>query len=66
MEYGNDIDDGIFDFKHYGNTVSRPAVKWREKARYDLIEFNKAMDDAELAKGLKIGASASLTNTHKM
>ena len=21
MEYGNDIDDGAFDFKHYENTI---------------------------------------------
>ena len=50
VDYSDDIDEGVFDYKHYGKTVFRPKMKWAERSRSDLILFNKMMDTAELEK----------------
>lgn len=38
IAYNDDIDDGVFDFKHYGNNVYRPTVRWANRPRQDLSE----------------------------
>ena len=62
LEYGNDIDDGVFDFKQCGNKVFRPAKTWADKPRSDLILYDVKKDTAELDKGLAIGRTVSLPN----
>ena len=60
MEYSNDIDEGVFYYEHYVNTVYRSKLKWSEKPKLDLILFDKVMNTTELEKGLRIGKIISL------
>ena len=53
-EYATDIDDGVFDFKHYGNCVFRPKLQWDPGDRDDIILFDSSKHDKELQVGLKI------------
>ena len=66
MEHINNIDDGLFDFKHYGNTVFRPEKKWAGWPRSDLIKSVENIDTLELDKGLVIEKTVSLTTTHTL
>ena len=50
LDYGTDIDDGKFDYSHYGNTVLRPKLKWVDRGRDDLIIFDEKEDMDELVK----------------
>ena len=55
IDYGNDVYDGMFDFKHYGKTVFRPKIQWAERPRTDLIIYNQIIDEEEMRKNLNVG-----------
>ena len=55
MDYGDDIQDGHFDFKEYGNTVFWPAEHtWNRGERVDIIKFEESKHTTELNKGLHL------------
>ena len=62
IDYGTDIDDGMFDYSHYGKTVFRPTIKWSGSQRTDIILFDKSADSKELYDNLNIGKNVSATN----
>ena len=45
VDYGEDIDDGIFYYANYGETVLRPKEKWDDRDRYDIIKFEHTKDN---------------------
>lgn len=53
-EYATEIDDGVFDFQHYGNCVFRPKLTWDPGERDDLIAFDPSKHMDELQSGLRI------------
>ena len=53
----------MFDFAHYGNTVFRPAKRWADKQRIDIIIFDEAIDRKELEDNLRTGKS--VTTAHE-
>jgi len=57
LDYGTDIDDGVFDFSHYGHTDFRPTDRWADRDRTDIIKFDEAEDLVELQTNLKVGAT---------
>ena len=59
LDYGTEIDDGVFDYAHYGKTVFRPSKRWADKERDDLIAFDEENDLAELMQNLKVGKTVS-------
>ena len=59
LEYSTDIDDGMFDYTHYGKTVYKPRTDWTNHRRTDLISYNPASDKAELEQGLRISPRVS-------
>ena len=56
-EYGDDIDDGVFDFSNYGNAVFRPTMDWKDHIRDDVIPF-QSLDQVELDLDLRMGDEA--------
>jgi len=55
LDYGDDIQEGHFDFSEHGKTVFRPpAREWKTSERDDIIQYNAATHAAELDKGLRI------------
>ena len=58
-EYTTDIDDGIFDYKWYGNCVFRPTSTWEPGKRTDILLFDPEKDTTELMRDLKIGSAAT-------
>ena len=59
LDYGDDIHDGHFDFKEYGNTVFRPSQEWTRNERDDIIVFEELKHAAELHKGLRVSDKVS-------
>ena len=44
LDYGIDIDNGVFDYARCGKTVFRPNIQWADKDRGDIIIFNEKSD----------------------
>ena len=63
IDYSDDIDEGVFNYSHYGKTVFRPKLYWTDRPRHGLITFETKKDIAELDKGLRIGKMVPLTTT---
>ena len=61
LDYADDVNKGIFDFKHYGKTVFRLNTKWKDRGRDDIIMYNKSAHEEEMNKGLRIGKSVDAT-----
>ena len=56
-EYANDIDEGVFEFKEFGNAVYRPKEPWPEGAeRDDIIHFDAEQHTEELEKNIRTQA----------
>ena len=55
IDYSNDVNEGVFDFSHYGRTVFCPKIKWSDKDWDEIILFDKASDTEELIKKIYIG-----------
>ena len=53
-EYATDVDDGVFDYKHYGNCVFRPHRSWDPGTRRDIIIFDHSKHNDELQRSLRI------------
>ena len=49
----DDVDDGIFEFKAFGNCVLRNDSQWSSGERTDVIQFDDSKDILELEKDLK-------------
>ena len=64
--YSDEIDEGVFDYSHYGKTVFRPKLKWEDQPRHNLITFETTKDIEELDKGLRIGKLVPLTTTREI
>ena len=64
VEYAEDIDDGVFDYEHYGKTMYRPKKLWKDGIRDDIILYDRAEHEDEMLKGLKIGKT--VTDTTKL
>ena len=64
LVYGDDIYDGIFDLKHYGNIVFRPTKIWTDKSWSDLIVFNVNQGTSELNAGLVMVKDVPSPTTH--
>ena len=60
IDYSTDIDNGMFDYSHHGNTVFRPTIKWSEKPRDDINIFDESTDSEELNVNLNIGKMSLL------
>jgi len=54
LDYGTKIDDGVFDYSHYGNMVYCPKLRWANRDRLDIIQFNKVDDLVELKPNIRI------------
>ena len=61
LEYADDIEEGVFDFVHYGKTVFRPNIQWKDRVRDDIIMYKKSAHEEEMTQGLKIGKSVDPT-----
>ena len=61
LEYADDIEEGVFDFVHYGKTLFRPNIQWKDRVRDDIILYNKSAHKEEMTQGLKIGKSVDPT-----
>ena len=60
LDYGDNIHDGHFDFKEYGNTVFRPAEQtWNRGEREDIIKYDDSKHAVELNKGLRVSDKVS-------
>ena len=42
LEYADDIEEGVFGFVHYGKTVFRPNIQWKDRVRDDIILYDKS------------------------
>jgi len=63
LDYGDDIHDGHFDFKEYGNTVFRPAEQiWNRGERVDIIKFEESKHAVKLNKGLSAEIKQQVKN----
>ena len=60
-EYATDNDDGIFDYRCYGNCVFRPKPPWDPGCRNDEIIFDPTIDHEELSRDLHIDNCATPT-----
>ena len=56
--YGTYIDDGIFDYKHYGHVVFNTKLDWTNHNRISIIDYDHEKCWEELKKGLKIVKNA--------
>ena len=59
MPVYDDIHEGVFDYKQYGNCVFRPTFSWDSGKRTDIIAWDDSKHSAELHKGLHVGSLAS-------
>ena len=59
IDYLDDIDDGFFDYIHYGKAVFKPKVDWKVYTQNDIITYVYAEDCDKWTKDLKIGDTAS-------
>ena len=66
IDYATDIDEGVSDCTHYGNTVFSPCVRWSNNSRTYLIISDAKEDMDELTKKLRIGKKESETNTSEL
>ena len=55
IDYGNDIDDGVFEYSHHGRAIFRPSVQWANRPQSDIILFDKKLDMAELLANISVG-----------
>ena len=55
----SDIEEGVFDYKQYGKTIFRPALRWQDRKRDDIIEYDASIDAVEMDKHIKIGKCVS-------
>ena len=55
IDYGNNIDNGVFDYSHHGRAVFRPRVRWANRQQSDIILFDKKLDMAELVSNMSTG-----------
>ena len=62
-DYSDDIDNGVFNYANYSETVFWPKEKWDDRDRSDIITFDYAKDNEELSKGLKIDKSIEIQTT---
>ena len=64
----SDVDDGLFDYTHYGKCVFRPGSSKTQAPppRQDLIPFDPTKDKEELDKHFKIGEHVSATNKQRV
>ena len=42
LDYSDDIDDGFFDYTHYGKSVFKQKVNWKSHTWNDSITYNHA------------------------
>lgn len=61
----DDVEEGVFDYQQYGNTVYRPNTIWKDIERDDCIMWYKQRDEKEVNTNIKIwkGASHEHRNT---
>ena len=60
LDYCDDIIDGHFDFKEFGNTIFWPAEHtWNRGERDDIIKFEESKHTAEFNKGLRVSDKVS-------
>ena len=50
LYYGTKIDRGIFDYTHFGKSVFKPTIYWKNHKRTDMVTYSKEIDRAELEK----------------
>ena len=48
LDVYNDIEEGVFDFKQYRNTVFIPLKTWTDNVRDDLILYGDAINNKEI------------------
>ena len=56
LEYADDIEEGVFDFVHYGKTVFGPNIQWKDRVRDDIILYYKSAHEEEMKQGLKLAS----------
>ena len=56
----------MFDFAHYDNIVFRPAKRWADRKREDVIIFEEATDGKELEDNLWLGRSVTAAYTAQL
>ena len=57
LDYGDDVDEGVFELSHFGKTVFHPKIRWVDKPRDDIISYNDTTDREELMANLNVGAN---------
>ena len=62
INYADDIYKVVFEFAHYSNTIFRPAKRWADSQRSDIIIFDEAIDRKELEDNLRTGKSVTVTH----
>ena len=50
LDYGTEIDGGLFDYTHFGNSMFKPSIDWTNHKRTGIITYSEEIDWAELEK----------------
>ena len=60
IDYGNDIDDVVFEYSHHGRAIFHPSVRWANSLQSDIILFDMKLDMAELLANISVGGNILL------
>ena len=58
-----DIEEGVFNYKQYGNTIYRPRKLCKDARQDDYIMYDEQKDKAEFDANLRIAKDA--THAHR-
>ena len=59
-----DIEEGVFNYKQYGNTIYRPRKLCKDTHRDDYIMYDEQKDKAEFDANIRIAKDA--THAHRI
>ena len=64
--YGNDINDEIFDYKVYWKQLFKPNLYCKPRNRYVAIVFGKNLYLEGIIKGMRVGSTVDQSNKDKI
>ena len=65
-DYGNDINDEIFDYKVYWKQLFKPNLYCKPRNRYVAIVFGKNLYLEGIIKGMRVGSTVDQSNKDKI